>query len=164
MVCKLFIIKYFNKYKENNIINDRFIVYKNINVKNNKIFSHTKEILHSKRNIHFKIFCINNNNTNKFKIIKNHKIVYKNNDIFNNNQEINNKFNCINQYKNKIKTSIYRGVSKNGNKYQVLLMDKKYKYYLGNFNKEILAAKIYDYFVILFKKKNAFTNFESNNE
>ena len=43
-------------------------------------------------------------------------------------------------------------------------MDKKHKYYLGNFNKEILAAKIYVYFVILLKKKNAFTNFESNNE
>ena len=63
-----------------------------------------------------------------------------------------------------IRSSSYRGVSRNGNKWQVLLMNKKNKYYLGNHNKEIIAAKIYDIFAIKLRGEKATTNFFYNDE
>ena len=62
------------------------------------------------------------------------------------------------------RSSLYRGVSRNGKKWQVLLMFKKNKYYFGNYKNEEIAAKIYDYFTIKFKGNKAITNFSYNDK
>ena len=94
-----------------------------------------------------------------FKSVKNNKLVFDNNinDIktlehFTGNQAIS----STKIYKS---TSLYRGVSKNGHKWQVLFMYNKNKYYLGNYKSEKLAAKLYDYFSINLHRNKAITNF-----
>ena len=72
-----------------------------------------------------------------------------------NNQKTFNK----NEYKKFIRSSSYRGVSKNGNKWQVLLMKNNINYYLGNYYSEQNAAKVYDIFNIRLRGNKALTNF-----
>ena len=55
--------------------------------------------------------------------------------------------------------SKYKGVSKNGNQWQVLVMINKNKSYVGTYPTEDLAARIYDIFVIKSKGDKAKTNF-----
>ena len=55
--------------------------------------------------------------------------------------------------------SKYKGVSKNGNQWQVLVMINKNKSYVGTYPTEDLAARIYDIFVI--KAKTNFIYSES---
>ncbi len=59
---------------------------------------------------------------------------------------------------NKIRSSNFRGVSKTGNKWQVLLMHKA-KFYLGSYNTEEEAAKVYDSYAIYYFNERAKTNF-----
>ncbi len=65
-------------------------------------------------------------------------------------------------FKEKSRSSKYRGVSKTGNRWQVLLMHEK-RYYYGSYNDEITAAKVYDKYAIRHFGKNAKTNFEYSN-
>ena len=122
---------------------------------------------------------INNNSTknnqkNKFKkhifgfqtnngirILKNNKLVYLNKKLFSaySNSRAIKKFKKINFIVGKKRSSKYRGVSKNGNKWQVLIMINNKKYYLGNYNSEDLAARIYDIQAIKSWGVKARTNF-----
>ena len=55
--------------------------------------------------------------------------------------------------------SKYRGVSKNGKKWQVQLLGNLRKRYIGSISSEQAAAKLYDYYAILTHGLNAKTNF-----
>lgn len=56
--------------------------------------------------------------------------------------------------------SIYRGVSKNGKQYQVMVMNNNYKYFSGQIKSEELAARIYDRYALQTLGLRARTNFD----
>lgn len=99
---------------------------------------------------------------NEIKVLKNKKVVYVNSSLLNsystskNIKELN-KITFIGKYK---RTSKYRGVNKNGNQWQVLMMINKIKSYIGTYGSEELAGRIYD--ILSFKNRgvNARTNFK----
>ena len=62
------------------------------------------------------------------------------------------------------RSSKYRGVSKNGIGWQVLMMFKNNKPYIGTYNSEELAARIYDIASIKRNGISSKTNFKYNNE
>ena len=99
----------------------------------------------NKRNFYKKhiFYCQANN---EIKVLKNKKVVYLSKALLNaySTSRAVKKFKKINFIVNKKRSSKYRGVSKNGNKWQVLIMVNNKKYFLGNYNSEDLAAKIYD--------------------
>ncbi len=67
------------------------------------------------------------------------------------------------QFRNKLQTirgSRYRGVSKNGNKWQVLVMGNQKKQYSGSIRDETAAARMYDRFAIKNLGLRAKTNFD----
>ena len=107
-----------------------------------------------------------NMNSNELKVMKNNKIVYANYiDSFTNlnyfKDKNKNKLNIIRRGK---RGSKYRGVSRNGNQWQVLIMSKNSKSYVGLYPKEELAARIYDILAIKKKGVKARTNFQYNSE
>ena len=55
--------------------------------------------------------------------------------------------------------SKYRGVSKNGNQWQVLFMVNNSKSYVGTYTTEDLAARVYDIMAIKNRGNKAKTNF-----
>ena len=55
--------------------------------------------------------------------------------------------------------SKYRGVSRNGNTWQVLIMINRNKNYIGNFKSEEEAAKAYDEYAMKYHKSKARLNF-----
>ena len=55
--------------------------------------------------------------------------------------------------------SKYRGVSRNGKTWQVLIMVNRNKNYIGNFKSEDEAAKAYDEYAMKFHKNKARLNF-----
>ena len=92
----------------------------------------------------YNIFDLKANN--EIKVLKNNKIVYINKNILNSysiSRSIKKckKFNFILRKK---RSSKYRGVSKNGNNWQVLMMINYKKYYYGSYPSEELAARVYD--------------------
>ena len=62
----------------------------------------------------------------------------------------------INFYK---RGSKFRGVSRNRNKWQVLIMINRKKTFIGNFDSEEDAAKAYDKMAIQYHGERARTNF-----
>lgn len=58
-----------------------------------------------------------------------------------------------------LRGSKFRGVSKNGNQWQVLIMINKKKRYIGNYKSENDAARAYDIVAIQNHGKKAKTNF-----
>ena len=60
----------------------------------------------------------------------------------------------------KRRRSIYRGVSKNGNNWQVIVYSKNNKGYIGVFKTQEIAARIYDIVSIKNNGIKAKTNFE----
>ena len=150
-------------FKNNNIIinKNKFIVYKNNNKYNFKSpLKNEKESFHI--NIKFKV-C-DSNEIKKIKILKNNKLLFNNNIYSESALYHVNKKNSSKPLKKFPRSSTYRGVSKNGNKWQVLLMNNRNKYYLGNYNSEEVAAKIYDIFALKFRGKKALTNYFYSDE
>ena len=104
------------------------------------------------------------NKNNDIKIFKNRKIVYI-------NQSLLNSYNSKNLKKVKNITFIietersskYRGVSKNGNQWQVLFMNHNKKSYVSTYSSEEVAARIYDILEIKKRGIKARTNFKYNN-
>lgn len=64
----------------------------------------------------------------------------------------------------KSRKSKYRGVSRNGNQWQVLIMIKNSKRYIGSYSTEEKAAQAYDKVAIHYHKTKAKTNFFYNQE
>ena len=64
----------------------------------------------------------------------------------------------------KSRSSIYRGVSKNGKHWQVLIMINKKKKYFGCFSKEEEAARVYDKIALQHHGNKAKTNYDYTNE
>jgi hypothetical protein len=114
----------------------------------------------SKKNIIEKdIFALQTNN--EIKVLKNNKIVYVNKDLLNSysTSRTIKKLKKVNFVIRKKRSSKYRGVSKNGSNWQVLIMINKKKYFLGNYPSEDLAARIYDIKAIKSWGVKARTNF-----
>ena len=100
-------------------------------------------------------------NNNEIKVFKNNKVVYVNNFLLNSYETSKNikKFNKIAFVRRNKRSSRFRGVSKNGNQWQVLMMINKKKTYIGSYVSEELAARIYDILAIKNRGMRARTNF-----
>jgi len=145
-------------------------IYNNLNITKDKYKSSNenknKEILEKKINYFSsnekKEINLNFNNielfNNEMKIIKNNKTVYMNKFLI---KEKKNKLFKDIKYKRRSK---YRGVSKNGIGWQVLMKFKSKKSYIGTYYSEELAARIYDVLSIKRMGINAKTNFLYDNE
>ena len=139
------------------------IKFSSIPINNNKNINLKKDIFFVSHDEDFCSKLINKNN--QFKVFKNRKIVYVNSCILNSQPSSRN----IKQVKNiafitkNKRSSKYRGVSKNGNKWQVLFMNNKNnKTYVYSYTSEEVAARIYDILSIKKKGINARTNFTYN--
>ena len=113
----------------------------------------------NKRNV------LNTENNNEIKVLKNNKVVYINTYLLNSYSSSKNikTLNNISFVGRNKRSSQYRGVSKNGNKWQVLMAINNNKYYIGSYPSEELAARIYDILVIKNRGVKARTNFIYNN-
>jgi len=162
---KIFNIEKFNS-KEYNLYPDKTKKIQTIitdEINNNFIENNHK--------IKSKYFCIKKNiikkhifdlqTNNDVKVLKNNKVVYINKNILNKNSAVRGIKNIkkINFIIRKKRSSKYRGVSINGNKWQVLIMINKKKNFVGNYPSEELAARIYDIQAIKAWGLKAKTNF-----
>ena len=100
-------------------------------------------------------------NNNEIKVLKNNKVVYVNNFLLNSYSTSKNikKLNTIAFIGRNKRSSRFRGVSKNGNQWQVLMMINKHKTYIGSYASEEFAARIYDVLAIKNRGMKARTNF-----
>ena len=100
-------------------------------------------------------------NNNEIKVLKNNKVVYVNNFLLNSYSTSKNikELNTIAFVERNKRSSRFRGVSKNGNQWQVLMMINKNKSYIGSYDSEEFAARIYDVLAIKNRGMNARTNF-----
>ena len=109
---------------------------------------------------------IQNENNNEIKVLKNKKVVYDNSFLLN-SDSASKKIKRLNKVIfigiNR-RGSKYRGVSKNGNQYQVLIMLNKKKLYIGSYPVEEDAARIYDILTLKFRGNKAKTNYYYNYE
>lgn len=101
---------------------------------------------------------------NEIKVLKNRKIVYINAHLLNDysTSRYIKKLKRINFVKRSKTSSKYRGVSRNGSNWQVLIMINNKKYYKGSYPSEELAARIYDIHAIKKRGIKARTNFPYN--
>ena len=113
----------------------------------------------NKRNV------LNTENNNEIKVLKNNKVVYINTYLLNSHSSSKNikKLNKIAFVGRNKRSSQYRGVSKNGYQWQVLMAINNNKYYIGSYPSEELAARIYDILAIKNRGIKARTNFVYNN-
>jgi len=138
----------------------RSLIHNNSTENNHKIKS---KYFYTKKNIIRKhIFDLQTNN--EVKVLKNNKVVYINKNILNKNSAARGikSIKKINFIIRKKRSSKYRGVSKNGNKWQVLMMINNKKCFVGNYPSEDLAARIYDIQAIKARGIKARTNFAYN--
>ena len=161
MAAKLFIVYSFQKKKEIIIKKNKFFIDKTKDNFNNKNHSINGKKIINKTKI-FKVF--NFSSFKKRKVLKNNKFVYENNFYIKENFLHYNKTNEIKKNKKSNRSSIYRGVSKNGDNWQVLLMNNRRTYYFGNFQSEKIAARIYDLFSLKLRGYKAITNFPYDKE
>lgn len=135
----------------------------NMNSINNISFTKTK-YFNIIKNINNK--CLfDSNDKNEIKVLKNKKAVYIDRYFLNTNSTSRdtkklkkNKFIIRNKTSSK-----YRGVSKNGNKWQVLIQINKKQSYIGSYLSEEFAARVYDVLAIKNRGIKAKTNFIYNN-
>ena len=118
-----------------------------------------KEKKHIKKLSNIKI--IPNETNNEIKVLKNKKVVYANSILLNSSSTSKNikRLNKVVFIGINRRGSKYRGVSKNGNQYQVLIMFNKKKIYIGSFPDEEDAARIYDILTLKFRGIKAKTNY-----
>ena len=117
------------------------------------------------------------------RFLKNNKLVFIQSDKVNENNEENNSQNDSGEEENQNNDSLnsekiteliqknykprgsrYRGVSKNGSQWQVLIMVKKKKRYLGSFSNEEEAARAYDKVALQHHGIKAKTNYDYTKE
>ena len=91
---------------------------------------------------------------NEIKIKKNNKIIFTNKYSFKPKQK--------KIFSKKLRSSRYRGVSKNGNKWQTIISFHQKMRYIGVYPTEEIAARIYDIASIKFNGIKARTNFIYN--
>ena len=161
MAAKLFTVNSFQNKKEIIIKKNKFFIDKTKDNFNNKNHSINGKKIINKTKI-FKVF--NFSSFKKRKVLKNNKFVYENNFYIKENFLHYNKTNEIKKNKKSNRSSIYRGVSKNGDNWQVLLMNNRRTYYFGNFQSEKIAARIYDLFSLKLRGYKAITNFPYDKE
>ena len=141
--------------KEGNILNNSFTNRNPLNKV--KYFNIEKNI--SKK------YLLDSGSHKKIKVIKNKKIVHINIDLLDKYsiKKLIKKSKKINFVIRNKTSSKYRGVSRNGNKWQSLIMADNKKYYLGSYPSEDLAARVYDIFAIKMRGIKARTNFLYSN-
>ena len=162
MTKNIFITNKFKK-KEKSIIKKRkFIIYKSCEINKNEILMKDVNNNHNRKKNKF-IVCDSKYNK-KIRILSNHKLLFDNNMLTKEYIIYKNQQKETNEYKRTMKNSTYRGVSKNGKKYQVFISNNNINYYLGVFQSEESAALIYDYFALLLHGRKALTNFNYNKE
>lgn len=143
----IFINKSINKL--NNINNLTVIKDNNEDINNNIKGNNSQKEMNSKNNL--------KNLGNEIKVKKNNKMIYINSLLFkpkNTNKDM--------ILQKKKRSSIYRGVSKDGNKWQVIIPSKYKKSYVGLYNTQEIAGRIYDFISIKNKGIKAKTNFVYN--
>ena len=159
------------------IIDESYNLYQEKSEKNQNIIEEIKKNNSTENNhkIKFKSFCPTKNiirqhifdlhANNEIKVLKNNKVVYINKNLLNKYSTARGikKFKKINFVIRKNRSSKFRGVSKNGCKWQVLMMINNKKYYLGSYPSEDLAARIYDIQAIKTWGIKARTNFAYDN-
>jgi len=170
---RLNFLKYKRNSDNNNKFNDQTLNFlDNLETINDNSF--TKQI----ENVNRCSFSNKFNDSNLNKDIKKNNLIYNNKDLLSNEKKIikNNKNVYMNKFiikekklkKKKVvqnkRSSKYRGVSKNGIGWQVLMMYKRNKSYIGTYYSEELAARIYDIVSIKRMGIKAKTNFLYNNE
>ena len=101
------------------------------------------------------------NKRSEVKVMINNKLVYSNSNgtnlyQYSNNFQKSKKIIFIDVGRRRSK---YRGVSKNGNQWQVLIMINKSKSYVGTYTTEDFAARVYDILAIKNRGDKAKTNF-----
>ena len=140
---KIFIIKKIRNKKINENENKDiyfplkgFVQDKNINLSDKDILNNEKEVKKYNKTVYVNKYLLNNNNS----YIK------------------------INRIAKVKRSSKYRGVSKNGSGWQVLMMTNNKKPYIGTYNSEELAARIYDIAAIKKIGIKSKTNFIYKNE
>ena len=171
-INKPIIIKNNNKKFENINSNPDSLDSTNNNIKN-KYFNITnyesEEKINNNNIINTKNespIVVDNERNNEIKVLKNNKAVYVNSYLLNSPSASKklkqlNKITFIGKSK---RSSKFRGVSKNGNQWQVLLMYKKGKSYVGSYSSEEFAARIYDILAIKLRGVKARTNFKYSYE
>ena len=157
--------------KDNSKINssDNNIIIKNKYFNISNIFKSEKVNQNNNNNITNKtesVLSTNTENNNEIKVLKNNKVVYVNSYLLNSPSTSKKlkKLKKITFIGKSKRSSQFRGVSKNRNQWQVLLMFKKSKSYVGSYNSEEIAAKIYDILAIKLRGVKARTNFKYSYE
>ena len=152
-----------NNKKEvcNDIIRYNNTSSNNIPIKEKKYLFKVIHIRKKTKRIQKKKFSEYNN---EIRVLRNNKIVYLNSSLLNSYSTAKNikVFNKKIFIKKSNRSSTYRGISKNGSQWQVLMMINKKKSYIGSFPSEELAARIYDILALQNKGFKARTNFKYN--
>lgn len=132
-------------------------IISNKNVKNDKIIDTCINKIINEINTQQFFSKKKNNFNNDVRIKRNNKIIYMNS-YFIKPKILKKK----NKNIEKKRRSKYRGVSKNGNRWQAIMYSKKNKAYIGCYSSEEEAARVYDIKSIKTKGIKAKTNFEYN--
>ena len=156
-----------NKFFKNEKIdvdkNTELSKFKNANRKSNNLFKvmnvNSNDIIENNCS---KKYDEDNNKRSEVKVMINNKLVYSNSIgtnlyQYSNNVQKSKKIIFIDVGRRRSK---YRGVSKNGNQWQVLIMINKSKSYVGTYTTEDFAARVYDILAIKNRGNKAKTNFK----
>ena len=140
-------------YKQlNKLNNPTAIEDNNEDINNNINRNNCQKEKNSKNNLNNVV-----NSSNEIKVKKNNKMIYINKLLIKPKKR---KKVLISPERKR--NSIYRGVSKNGNKWQVIVHSKYFKGYIGMYKTQEIAGRIYDFISIKKNGIKAKTNFQYN--
>lgn len=122
-------------------------INKDINIKENNNNKERIFLIEKKSNII----------SNEIRVKKNNKMIFMNKCLIKQKKK---NINIIKE--KKLRKSLYRGVSKNGKKWQTIVSSKYFKGYIGTYPTEELAARVYDLVSIKNNGIKAKTNFQYN--